>query len=207
MHPFFSSPRARFSHIFQALTLHQQLKCRCSRNSVPNRRNPGLKNASLSFHITRKTGNKSLFALNYWMKEILFASGNRHKADEAKKIFSRSGIRIKWAKISLLEPDFESLKEISAHKAMDAYNKLGKPVIVEDTGVYFSAYKNFPGQYAKRMFLSLGFEGLLKLLEGKNRKAYFATTACYYDGKKLLCSTGKLYGKILESPEGEDKDV
>ena len=141
------------------------------------------------------------------MKEILFASGNRHKADEAKKIFSRSGIRIKWAKISLLEPDFESLREISEHKALDAFRKLDKPAIVEDTGIYFSAYKNFPGQYAKRMFLSLGFEGLLKLLEGKERKAHFATTACYYDGKKLLCSTGKLYGKILESPEGEDKDV
>src|SRR3989338_1739465 len=158
MRLFFSFLKARFSRIFQALTLHQQLKCRCSRNSVPNRRNPGLKNASLSFHITRKTGNKSLFALHYWMKEILFASGNRHKADEAKKIFSLYGIRIKWAKISLLEPDFESLREISEHKALDAFRKLDKPAIVEDTGIYFSAYKNFPGQYAKRMFLSLGFE-------------------------------------------------
>lgn len=126
---------------------------------------------------------------------------------EAKKIFLKHKIKVYWKKVSLQEPDLENLEQIAKHKALTGFKKIGKPLIVEDTSIFFKAYKNFPGQFAKRMFKCLGYEGLLKLLEGKKRSAFFETIAVYYNGKKFLTGKGILKGKITTKVFDKKKDV
>ena len=75
------------------------------------------------------------------------------------KILKPYGIELKRADAQVNESDFETLEESAEDKARKAFQMLKKPIIVEDTGVYFQAYKNFPGLYPKRMYLSLGFKG------------------------------------------------
>ena len=42
-------------------------------------------------------------------------------------------------------------------------------MLVDDSGIYFDHYDNFPGTLTKFAFYGLGFEGLLKLTEDDNR--------------------------------------
>lgn len=142
------------------------------------------------------------------VKEIFLVSGNLHKFSEMSKILKQHGIKLKLKKgLKIIEPDADSLEESAEFKAKQAFEQLKKPLIVEDTGVYFSAFKDFPGIYPKRMFLSLGFEGLLKLLEGKKRTGYFKTVVCFIDSKQSKTFSGKVFGRFDERVHNLKKNV
>ena len=100
------------------------------------------------------------------------------------------------------------MEEVAKEKARQAFEKIKKPVIVEDTGVYFEAYNNFPGGLAKRIYKSIGFTGLLALIKAaKNKKAYFRTMICFTpDGKNFRTFEGKLEGTLLNHIVEEEKD-
>jgi len=124
-----------------------------------------------------------------------------------KKILKEYSITLKQKKIHLFEPDLKNQEAVAKEKARQAYQKVKKPVIAEDTGVYFEAYNNFPGMLAKRVYLGIGFSGLMALIKkAKNKKAYFLTIVCYYDGKKFKTFEGKLKGKLLDKTVSLEKD-
>ena len=79
---------------------------------------------------------------------------------------------------------------IKPHKNLErmasAFEKIRKPLIVEDTGFFLDAYKGFPGQHSKWIFQKIGFNGLFKLLEKKTRKAHFYTVICFIDHINIL---------------------
>jgi inosine/xanthosine triphosphate pyrophosphatase family protein len=50
------------------------------------------------------------------------------------------------------ELDSQDLIAISQDKAKKAFEKLKKPLIVDDSGIYFDEYPGFPGPLAKRVF-------------------------------------------------------
>jgi len=97
--------------------------------------------------------------------KLVFATGNSKKMSEVRALIDDS--------VDLLQVDLDvdeiqevSLKKISEYKARKAFEILKKPLIVEDAGVYFDEYADFPGAFAKFMFKSLGFEWFRKLLKG-----------------------------------------
>lgn len=145
--------------------------------------------------------------------ELIFATGNKHKVQEIKKILGKKAktkqekIQLKQINLKINEPKINSIEKIAEAKAKQAFKKIKKPLITEDTGIYFTALKNFPGTEPKRQFKRLGFNGLLKKLEGKKRNAYYKTVICFFDGKKTKTFTGKLHGKITEKIYLENKDV
>ncbi len=106
--------------------------------------------------------------------KIYFATGNKHKVEEAQIALKDSGIELVILDEEKEEPsgwDMEKVAKYNAHKFAD---KMKAPVIVEDTGVFFEALDDFPGAEPKRWFEKLGYDGLLAKLEGQNnRKAYF----------------------------------
>jgi len=131
--------------------------------------------------------------------KLLIATGNQHKVTEMSKIFKEYGVQLKQAEVEMFEPDFDSLKKIAREKARQAFEKLKKPLIAEDTGIYFEAYNNFPGVMAKRVYIGIGFSGLLNLIRhAKNKKCHFKTAVAYYDGKRFKTFSGKLKGKLLD---------
>ncbi len=132
------------------------------------------------------------------MRELLFATGNTHKAGEMSKILEGFGIRLIQKGLDIPEPDLGSIEKVAEHKARQAFAQLGKPVISEDTGVFFDAYHDFPGLLAKRIYLGIGFDGLLALIRAaKNRNARFRTAVCYFDGKTAKTFSGELAGTLL----------
>ncbi len=132
-------------------------------------------------------------------KTLLFVTSNRHKFGEVRKVLAEHNILLRQKHMDFIESSTLSLEEEARRKAEKAYEKYKQPLITEDTGFYFKAYKNFPGTNAKEMFNALGFDGLFRLLKGKSRSAYAKVAICYCPSKgKYKTFTGKLEGKIAE---------
>src|SRR3989338_6820693 len=133
------------------------------------------------------------------MKDLFFVTSNRNKFEEARKALEEHSINLIISDINIPEKKYPTEKEVAISKAYAAVKLLNKPLIVEDTGIYFKAYNNFPGPNAHIVFDGIGYEGILKLLEGKNRAAFFRTTITFIKPElNPISFTGECKGKISE---------
>ena len=130
--------------------------------------------------------------------EIYFCSGNQSKVDEANlyAIQNHSEISFKMNKISFSEVQSLSQEEILLDKmAQKKDDKL--PFIIDETGIFFEEFNDFPGTLTKFVFKALGYDGIRRLL-GQNNKAYYKTTILYSaDGKNYFLYTGIVHGRIV----------
>jgi len=129
--------------------------------------------------------------------KINFVTGNLGKYEEVKELMEKRGIAVEHINISKPEIDSNDVKEVAEYAAKKLANKLNKTVVVEDTGFYLDAYKNFPGTNSKSVFNGIGFEGFMRLLDGKTREAAFRIIVSYCKpGKKPVYFEGKINGTI-----------
>ena len=133
------------------------------------------------------------------MRAVTFASTNQNKYREVQSILPSHGISVDFAQINLAEVQSDSLEEIAREKAKSAFAQVGRPVIVEDDGLFIDALKSFPGQYSSYAFRTIGNDGIIKLLAGSaDRSASFRSLIAFYDGKNLSISEGRVDGKISD---------
>jgi XTP/dITP diphosphohydrolase len=104
-------------------------------------------------------------------------------------------------KLTEIQSDF--LVEIAMEKSKYAFEKISKPIIVEDDGLFIDELNGFPGQYSSYSFNTIGNDGILKLLvNSKSRTAYFKSVFVFYDGKIMQNFLGDIKGKITHRPLG-----
>ena len=133
--------------------------------------------------------------------DLYFASSNIHKFREAKKILNNFGIKIGFFKCQLEEIQSDSLIEIAKHKALQAFLKCKKPVIVEDDGLFIESLKGFPGPYSSYVFKTIGNEGILQLLK-QQRNAKFISVISFCDQKNKETFESELSGVISKKARG-----
>lgn len=134
--------------------------------------------------------------------DVYFVSSNRHKYLEAKEILSSFGIRLYFFKSNLMEIQSNSLSEIATAKALDAFTKCKKPVIIEDDALIIPSLGGFPGPYSSYVFDTIGNLGVMQLVK-KDRKAKFCATISYCDkAKKPILFEGITPGKISKKIQG-----
>ena len=136
------------------------------------------------------------------LSELYFASSNKHKFLEAKKILESFGVKIKFYKIELEEIQSDSLSEVASKKAINAFKVLNKPVIIEDDGLFIDSLGNFPGVYSSYAFKTIGNKGILNLL-GKKREAKFISIITFLDKNYLKSFEGKIHGTISKTQKGQ----
>lgn len=140
--------------------------------------------------------------------KIYFVTKNRYKVMEAREVLKKYNIEVVQVRKEKNESKDDDLIQTAEKNALMFAKKLRKKVIVEDTGFFFHAYRNFPGAHPKMMYELLGYKGLLKLLKGvKNRNAEFRTVVAYSDGKKVKSFVGKLLGEVPKKVRGINMDV
>lgn len=140
--------------------------------------------------------------------EISLITTNNHKVIEAQLALKQYNIKVTQINDEKTEHKDDTVENTAKHNAKFFANKYKKPVIVEDTGIFFETYPNFPGNNAKLMFNLLGYKGLLKLLEGENRKAYFKTAIGFCEpGRKPTLFVEEMHGAIAEDVQDINKDV
>jgi non-canonical purine NTP pyrophosphatase (RdgB/HAM1 family) len=73
---------------------------------------------------------------------MILITGNKNKVKEFEFIL---GFKIENIDLQLEEIQSIDVEEVAKHKAKSAYNMLKKPVIVEDTGLYFEELNGLQG--------------------------------------------------------------
>lgn len=138
--------------------------------------------------------------------KLYFVTKNKHKVGEAEAALSGYGIEIEQLAEEKVERKDMKLEEVARYNAENFYERYKKPVIVDDTGVFFEAYPDFPGNHPKLMFDLLGYKGLLKLVGGESRKGLFRTVVAYCDGKTTIF-TGEMRCILDTKVHDPEKDV
>ena len=95
--------------------------------------------------------------------ELFFVSSNTHKFEEAQRILSNLGLEINLFKTTLEEIQSNSIGEIAKRKALDAFSKLEKPVIIEDDGLFIDSLGGFPGPYSSYVYDTIGNLSLIHI--------------------------------------------
>ena len=107
--------------------------------------------------------------------------------------------------LNIDEIQASDIKKIVPHKAKQAFDALRCPVLVEDSGLIFTAWHGLPGALVKWFEISVGCHGLLKMLEGfENREAFAVCVAVVFDGQEMLLAKGERRGEIARSMRGEN---
>ncbi|MCY4577311.1 MAG: RdgB/HAM1 family non-canonical purine NTP pyrophosphatase [Candidatus Kaiserbacteria bacterium] len=129
-----------------------------------------------------------------------FATGNEDKIREVRAIL---GYAVQQVSIDLFEPQGIKVEEVVRKKAEDAFQQIGKPVLVEDTGLEFAAWNGLPGALMKWFLDTVGNEGILKMLSGEaDRVAVAKTVVGFFDGDAVHFFVGKVHGTISETVRG-----
>ncbi|MCS3901653.1 XTP/dITP diphosphatase [Methanococcus voltae] len=138
--------------------------------------------------------------------KLLFGTGNINKVKEAKLILKNSKYEVEQLKIPYpeLQGTLEEVAKYGAKYVYDEYMSKNEKIsnenvsiIVEDSGLFIESLREFPGTYSKYVQMTLGNEGILKLLGTcKKRNAYFKTVIGYYDGKEIKTFSGTVEGTI-----------
>ena len=137
-----------------------------------------------------------------WEK-LKFVTSNTDKVREASDILECSLEQVSGLNIDEIQAS--DIKKIVAHKAQQAFDELRCPVLVEDSGLIFTAWNGLPGALVKWFELSVGCHGLLKMLEGfDNREAFAVCVAAVFDGQEMLLAKGERKGEIARSMRGEN---
>lgn len=147
------------------------------------------------------------------MKEIMIATSNAHKVEEFRKMLEPLGIQVR----SLL--DLEEKVEIEETgttfaenamiKALSVHERLGIPVISDDSGLEVDAMDKAPGVYSARF---LGYDTpyeeknqyIMDQVKGKTRTARYVCAIAYVeeDGAAHVF-TGVVEGEIADHARGE----
>lgn len=133
------------------------------------------------------------------MKRVTFITGNQHKADYLAKLL---GMEIDHQKVDLDEMQSADPRTVVEHKVRQAYELIGRAVLVEDTCMGLDALGGLPGTFIK-FFIEQenGAEKLCRMCDGlESRRATATVTFGYYDGERLEFFQSSIHGDIAEHP-------
>lgn len=145
------------------------------------------------------------------MRKIVFATGNRHKLQEAGEILGSGFEIISAAEAGITEeiPETGStLQDNSLQKARYLWERLGLSCFADDTGLEVEALDGAPGVYSARYAgeghdFAANTAKLLKEMEGKeNRRARFRTVVTLIMDGRTSVFEGEVHGRIAVEPSG-----
>lgn len=130
--------------------------------------------------------------------KFFYVTNNAGKFEEVRDFFSKinSTFRIEQYAIEIDEIQSLDQKIVVLDKVKKAFNTVKHPLLLDDGGLFFAAYNQFPGTLSKFVFQGLGFKGLFKLVEEDNRASFILQLA-YTDGKQTQLFEGVCHGTII----------
>ncbi len=128
-------------------------------------------------------------------------TGNPHKRREARRI---TGLPIETVAIDLPEIQSGDLIEVLRHKADTAWRRLGRPVVVEETGLELACMNGFPGPLVKWMLAATGDEGIARIANRAGDPSVVARCALMLvDEDREVIAEGATAGRLVHPPRGE----
>lgn len=142
------------------------------------------------------------------MPNITVVTGNTKKFNQIQEALSHHGISVERAAIELEEIQADSGEEVVRDKVQKAFAQINGPVLVDDSGIYFDTYSEFPGIYSKFVFQSIGYEGLMRLYDEGDGAAFISYVGYMDDsqsGPQIF--RGEAHGTLtrdFEQPENPE---
>ncbi len=133
--------------------------------------------------------------------ELLLATSSHHKAEQIAALLNRP---VQQIAIDLPEVQAIAVQEVIEAKARAAFAHVGRPVLVEDTGLMIHSWHGLPGALIRWFLESVGNAGICKMLATfPDRSATVVTCIGYFDGEHCHTFLGETVGQIVEAPRGE----
>jgi XTP/dITP diphosphohydrolase len=131
---------------------------------------------------------------------LLFVSSNPGKVREVEAML---GAPVEQLDLDLPEIQALEVDTVARHKALTAFARAGRPVVVEDTGLYIDALRGLPGALVRWFLATIGPAGVCNLIPaGADRSARARTVVAYCDGDTVELFSGETRGVIVPAPAG-----
>ena len=128
-------------------------------------------------------------------------TGNRNKLIEAERILET---RLEREPLDLPEIHSLDLVEVLRAKGEEAWHRLRRPVVVEETGLELAALGGFPGPLVKWMLEAVGPDGIARTAVALGDPGAVARCALIYlDGETELIAEGETRGELVLEPRGQ----
>ena len=144
---------------------------------------------------------------------ITLVTSNLNKLREFKAILEPK-IKVEHIELEFPELRHDDSRKIAEMSAEMISQKLGKPVVVEDSGLFITALKDFPGTCTAYAHKRIGLEGILKLMDGikeigkngrTNRQCFYKSAVAYSEpGKKAVSFLGVEEGVVADAVRGKN---
>jgi|GEM_PF-50260 len=138
------------------------------------------------------------------LPSFIFVTGNPHKVEEAERALGRT---VEAAPLDL--PEIQSLNLVSVlrAKAAEAWQRLGAPVVVEDTSLELDALNGFPGPLVKWLLEAVGPEGVARQAHALDDARVVTHCAILYKAgprpEDEVVAHGRVAGRLVLPPRGE----
>lgn len=135
------------------------------------------------------------------MLPFTFVTQSEDKVAEARRILGAGAVE--HCALTLPEIQAVDLEPVVEFKAREAFRALGgRPVLVEDTGLFVETWNGLPGALVKWFVDRVGPEGLCAMMAPfPNRVAWAVTLAATCNGEVRLFP-GRVRGRISAAPAG-----
>jgi non-canonical purine NTP pyrophosphatase (RdgB/HAM1 family) len=134
------------------------------------------------------------------LDDLVFVTSNLGKIREAEAVLGRS---LNHGELDLPELQTLDLMEVVRGKAKTAWERLERPVLVEDTGLELAGLGGFPGPLVRWLLASVGPEGICRVAHCfDDRRATARCLVCATDGSVEAFGEGVVEGTIAETPRG-----
>nr|WP_205628009.1 RdgB/HAM1 family non-canonical purine NTP pyrophosphatase [Salinivirga cyanobacteriivorans] len=145
--------------------------------------------------------------------EVIFATHNKHKSKEIKKLASDVVLIRNLNDIGYeteIPETGTTLKANALEKCQFVKRSLSSPVFADDTGFEVDALNGAPGVYSARYAGEpksdkANLQKLLREIQGKaDRRARFKTVICFLKDDEPLFFEGVVEGKVIDTPKGAE---
>jgi XTP/dITP diphosphohydrolase len=133
--------------------------------------------------------------------DVTFVSTNPGKFREVRQVLSPYGVRARWKRRVLPEPQAETLEEVVASK-LAAVEDVRGYVLVEDSGLFIPSLAGFPGVYSAHFLRIWKFGPIFELLKRRPRDAEFRAVVGLQNGRTRRTFSGRVTGTIAMRAAG-----
>lgn len=135
--------------------------------------------------------------------DIRFLSRNEFKLKEAAEILAAVGVKVIPLKASIEELQTQDMEALVKDKTLKAFGKVGRPLFVEQTGLFLNHLNGLPGGLTQIFWDTLQADRFSELFGTVADPRVIARTVVgYTDGKQFFSFTGEIAGTIAAAPKG-----
>ncbi|PAX09014.1 non-canonical purine NTP pyrophosphatase [Sphingomonas lenta] len=138
------------------------------------------------------------------MTPIRFLSRNEHKTAEAARILAGADVKVVPIHFPLTELQTDDVAALVRDKTLKAFYKVGRPLFVEQTGLFLDRLEGLPGGLTQVFWDALGPDRVSSLFgQGEGTGVIARTRIGFCDGRTIHQFEGEIRGRIAAEPRGD----